>query len=426
MKILTTRRYSTEYILKKIRRARSKKQATENIVRPILAQVKSRGDKALRALTKRFDGVALKSFKVSRSEIKAAYKKLPADVIRAMKMAKQNIQMFHQSTITKKEPVTETAKGVAVWREFRPIEKVGLYVPGGTAAYPSTVLMLAIPAMVAGCKKIIMCTPALRDGTCNPAVLVAADMCGITTIFKVGGAQAIAAMAYGTKSIPKVDKIFGPGNQFVTTAKMLVYGEVNIDMPAGPSEICVIADDTANPAWVSADLLSQLEHGADSQALLMTTSSAVAQNVICEMKKQIRSLSRRKIITAALRKSYVIIAQSLDEIVELINEYAPEHLEIISRDEEKILKRINNVGSVFLGAYSSEPLGDYASGTNHTLPTSGFAKMFSPLSAESFGKMIQVQKISKRGIDNLRETVETLAAQEGLDAHKNSITIRFT
>ena len=285
--------------------------------------------------------------------------------------------------------------------------------------------MLGIPAKIAGCTEIVLCVPPGKDGKVSSVVLVAADMCGISKIFKVGGAQAIAAMAFGTESIPKVSKIFGPGNNYVTTAKMLVYGEVNIDMPAGPSEVLVFADITANPAWVAADLLSQLEHGEDSQAILVTESKIVANQVLAEIGKQTKNLSRKEIIKQSLQKSFIVVVASDVEACELINEYAPEHLEIISKNENKILKKINNAGSVFLGPYSSEPLGDYATGSNHTLPTSGYAKMFSALSVESFGKKMQIQRVSKEGIKKLRTTVEVLATREGLGAHKNAISIRF-
>ena len=285
--------------------------------------------------------------------------------------------------------------------------------------------MLGAPAQVAGCKEVIICTPVDKKGKCNPAVLVAADLCGIQKIYKVGGAQAIAAMAYSTETIPKTYKIFGPGNQYVTTAKMLVYGEVAIDMPAGPSEVLVIADETANPSWIAADLLSQLEHGEDSQSVLLTKSQSFAERVISSMLEQIETLSRKDIIKTSFKRSFAVICKTDEEICLLANDYAPEHLEIDTKNEAYFLKRINNAGSIFLGKYTSEPLGDYATGSNHTLPTSGFAKMFPALSTESFGKMMQVQKVSKQGIRNLKDITETLADSEGLDAHKRAVTIRF-
>ncbi len=416
-------------IMNRVRRSRSSSADVKSVVLAIMEQVRCDGDKALFALSKRFDGIApssaLSSLKVSQPEIERAYNLVSPELMCALKQAKRNIEKFHRATLPKKERPTSTMPGVRVWREFRPIECVGLYVPGGKAAYPSTVLMLGVPAQQAGCRKIILCTPASKDGSVNPAVLVAADLCGITEIFKVGGAQAIAAMAYGTESIPKVSKIFGPGNQYVTTAKMLAYGEVDIDMPAGPSEIEVIADETANPTWVAADLLSQLEHGADSQALLVTFSEQFAEQVIQAMQKEMRILPRKAIVEQAWRKSFAVIVRSINEACEITNAYAPEHLEIICKDEAQILKKIMNVGSVFLGKFTAESLGDYATGANHTLPTSGFAKMFSPVSTASFGKMVQVQRVSKTGIGRLRKTVETLASAEGLDAHKYAVTIRF-
>nr|NIQ37679.1 histidinol dehydrogenase [Pseudomonadota bacterium] len=339
--------------------------------------------------------------------------------------AKRNVERFHRSHVRKREKSVATEKGVSVWREFRPIERVGLYIPGGKAAYFSTVLMLAVPAQIAGCREIIMSTPPSKDGQCNPAVLVAADLCGIEKIYKIGGAQAIAAMAFGTETIPRVYKIFGPGSHYVTTAKLMVYGVVGIDMPAGPSELVVIADESAEPRWIAADLLAQLEHGEDSQGVLVTPSKICAERVTQEIKRQISGASRREIIRDSLRNSYVVIVKSIDEACAIANEYAPEHLGIIAKNGAGILKKIWNAGSVFLGGYSSASLGDYATGANHTLPTSGFARMFSPLSTQSFGKMMQVQKVSQEGIKNLRETVETLAIGEGLEAHRDAINIRF-
>lgn len=425
MQILTTSKLGCKKIINIIQRKQSKKQDIEDLVKNILMAVKNAGDAALLYFTEKFDGVEISSLKVSPQEIQNAYGKVDSKTIKALIKAKQNIEKFHKSNLIFKSKIIETVNGVKVWREFRPIEKVGLYVPGGKAAYPSTVLMLAVPARIAGCKEIIVCTPPNKYGECNPEVLAACDICKIRNIYKIGGAQAIGAMAYGTAIIPKVYKIFGPGNQYVTTAKILVYGEVDIDMPAGPSEILVIADDTANPKWTAADLLSQLEHGEDSQGILVAFSKRFAEKVIKEMRMQIKCLSRKEIIGKSFKKSFAVIVNSDSQAINIANEYAPEHLEIMTKNPMDMLKKINNAGSVFIGPYSPEPLGDYATGANHTLPTSGFAKMFNPLSAESFGKMMQIQKVSKRGIANLRETVEILAEKEGLDAHKNSITMRF-
>ena len=425
MKTLSTKKESITALIKRLRRARSKRSDVEDSVRRIVDDVRRRGDRALIDLTKKFDGVALKRLRVSEAEIRTAYRIESRDVVRALKSARAAIAKFHAQNV-KREKAVETQKGVRVWREFRPIENVGLYVPGGKAAYPSTVLMLGVPAKLAGCKEVVLCVPPDRSGKVPSAVLVAADLCGISKIFKVGGAQAIAALAYGTKTIPKGSKIFGPGNQYVTTAKMQVFGEVDIDMPAGPSEVLVLADASANPAWVAADLLSQLEHGEDSQAILVTPDAKFAADVVKNVNEQVKTLSRGAIIGKSLKRSFAVVVKSIDEACRFINEYAPEHLEIVlKKNEAKVLKKIENAGSIFLGPYASEPLGDYATGANHTLPTSGFAKMFSALSVESFGKKMQIQRVSKRGIANLRKTVETLADREGLDAHKRAVGIRF-
>lgn len=425
MKILNIKKLGFANIVKLLQQTRSKKDDVEVVVRPIIQAVIANGDRALREYTYKFDGIFLDNFRVTKEEIDEAYSKIDRSLFLAIKKAKRNIENFHYNTFSKSSFVTESVSGVKVWREFRPIEKVGLYVPGGKAAYFSTVMMLAVPAELAGCNEVVMCTPSSKEFGVNPAVLVAADLCGVKKIFKVGGAQAIAAMAYGTDSIPRVSKIFGPGNQYVSTAKMLVYGQVDIDMPAGPSEVLVLADSTAKANWVAADLLSQLEHGEDSQAILVTFSKKFAEKVIAEMLLQTKLLSRRAIIEKSFIKSFAIIVDTMEEAVEIINDYAPEHLEIVTKDPEAILRSVVNVGSVFLGPYASESLGDYATGSNHTLPTSGFAKMFSPLSTDSFGKMIQIQKINKLGISTLRGIVEKMAGAEGLDAHKNSINIRF-
>ena len=424
MQTLSTKEITAAEIIEKIRSKRSKSEDNEKLVRSILEDIKKGGDKEVMRYTKKFDSPHLESLLVTEDEIEDAYSKTSKNLISALKQAKENIQSFHETHIQKKEQVVETKKGVKIWREFRPIEKVGLYIPGGKAAYPSTVLMLAVPAKIAECQEIIMCTPADRDGKCNPAVLAAARICGVNKIYKVGGAQAIAAMAYGTESIPKVYKIFGPGNQFVTTAKILLYGEVDIDMPAGPSEIGIIADETANSTFIAADFLSQLEHGEDSQSVLFTSSASLANAVEKEIQDSLKKLPRKEIINSSLKKSFAVICKNKEEICFLANEYAAEHLEIIAKEEDYFLKKINNAGSIFLGEYTSEALGDYATGANHTLPTSGFAKMFPPLSTESFGKMIQIQKVSREGFQSLCPIVETISDSEGLDAHKNSALIR--
>lgn len=425
MQILKTNNSAFLEILDTFRSKRSKSEDVESVVKSILKDIRKYGDQAIMKYTKKFDSPNLESLIVTNAEIEDAYNSLEKELIRSLEQAKKNIEIFHSSNVTKEEAPVETTKGVSVWRVFRPIEKVGLYVPGGLAAYPSTVLMLAIPAIIAGCSEIIMCTPANKEGKCNSAVLAAAKICGIKKIYKIGGSQAIGAMAYGTETIPKVYKIFGPGNQFVTTAKILVYGEVDIDIPAGPSEVAIIADETANPSFIAADFLSQLEHGEDSQSILLTCSEFLIREVSKEIQKQINKLSRKKIIKASLKKSFAILCKNEDEICLLANEYAAEHLEIVTKNEDYFLQRINNAGSIFLGEYTSETSGDYATGANHTLPTSGFAKMFSPLSTESFGKMIQVQRVSKQGIKNLYPIIEKIADSEGLDAHKNAAFIRI-
>ncbi len=425
MKILTSQNLTIREISEKLRRPGGKSAQIVRTVKNLMNRVRKDGDRALFEFAQRFDGVKLRSLAVSKKEVREAYEWVDARLMRALKRAKRNIERFHKHHIQRKERSVETEKGVTVWREFRPIERVGLYVPGGKAAYCSTVLMLAVPARVAGCHDVVMTTPPDKKGRCNPNVIVAADLCGIENIYKIGGAQAIAAMAFGTETVPKVYKIFGPGNHYVTTAKMLVYGVVDIDMPAGPSELLVLADETGDPRWIAADLLAQLEHGEDSQGVLVTPSQTLAEQAIRELRRQTERSPRKEIIRKSLRNSFVIVVNSFDEACLIANEYAPEHLEIVAKTQEGILKRITNAGSVFLGSYASESLGDYATGANHTLPTSGFSKMFSPLSAQAFGKMMQVQKVSRRGVENLRETVETIAISEGLHGHSDAVKIRL-
>ncbi len=424
MKILDYKKLGLNGVMCLIGGARSQPMDVADRVRWIIQRVKKDGDKALFEFARQFDKVELNTFAVDKSEMSEAKKKVSGADIAAIKLALGNIEKFHRACLVKKQPVTETVAGVRVWREFRPVQKVGLYIPGGLAAYPSTVLMLAGPARLAGCEEIVMCTPCDSFGVCNPYVLVAADLCGVKKIFKVGGAQAIAAMAFGTESIPQVYKIFGPGNQYVSTAKALLQSEVAIDMPAGPSELLIVVDENADVSWIAADMLSQLEHGADSQSVLVTFSNEFAQKVKDAMLKQSSKLSRKELINKSFEKSFIVVVENIAQVVALVDAYAPEHLEIVTRDPAKILAQVSNFGSAFLGRYSCESLGDYATGSNHTLPTSGFAKMFPPLAIESFGKMVQIQSVSKKGFDRLADTVERLAAMEGLDAHKNSVTIR--
>lgn len=397
----------------------------EAAVKSILATVKQQGDKALFDYALQFDKVKLSNLKVSANELADAEKALPANLKKAIKNAQANIKKFHKAQQQKPVKI-ETTKGVVCWRESRPIENVGLYIPGGSAPLFSTVLMLATPAAIAGCKRVVLCTPADKEGKVNPAILFSAQLCGVTEIYKVGGAQAIAALAYGTESIKPVNKIFGPGNRYVTTAKQLVQNDgVAIDMPAGPSEVMVVADNTAVPAFVAADLLSQAEHGPDSQVVMVAFNEPFAKAVLQEVKSQLAQLQRKEIAAQALENSKIIIVKTGQEAVNIINEYAPEHLILAVKNESYFVQNTINAGSIFLGNYTPESAGDYASGTNHTLPTNGYAKVYGGVSLDSFVKKITVQKISAQGIKNLGNTIEIMAVAEGLDAHKNAVTIRL-
>ena len=393
-------------------------------VKGVMDVVKQDGDKAVLQFTRQFDGVQLEVLEMSEAVIAEAIQLVPDDLKRAIKQAAHNIRVFHEKQKATVE-VVETMKGVRCWRKSVGIEKVGLYIPGGTAPLFSTILMLGIPAQIAGCKEIILCSPPDKNGTLNPAIVYAANLVGITRIFTIGGVQAIAAMAYGTESVPQVYKIFGPGNQYVTCAKQLVQQNgIAIDMPAGPSEVCVLADDTANPAFVAADLLSQAEHGTDSQVLLVSTDAALLDAVNAELDKQLALLPRKDIAAKALANSTAILLRDINEAIDLVNDYAAEHLIISCKEDEWIADKIINAGSVFLGNYSPESVGDYASGTNHTLPTNGFAKAYSGVSVDAFVKKITYQKLSKEGLNAIANTVVTMAAAEGLDAHKNAVLIR--
>ncbi|WP_408031595.1 histidinol dehydrogenase [Tenacibaculum xiamenense] len=394
-------------------------------VRDVLLEVKEKGDRALKSYTKQFDGVELESFLVSKEELNEAKNLVDLSLKEAIQLAQSNILKFHNSQINK-EKVIETTKGVNCWRKSVPIEKVGLYIPGGSAPLFSTILMLGIPAKLAGCKEIILCTPPNKEGKINPVILYTASLVGVTQIFKVGGAQAVAAMAFGTETIPNVYKVLGPGNQFVTKAKELIQQEgVAIDMPAGPSEVLVIADKTANPEYVAADLLSQAEHGPDSQALLVTVDESLAVKVAEEIEKQLNELPRKEIAKKAIENSFILLLETYDDCLDFSNQYAPEHLIIASDKPEDFSEGIVNAGSVFLGNYSCESAGDYASGTNHTLPTNGFAKNYSGVSLDSFVKKITFQKVTKTGIKNIGNAIELMASAEGLEAHKNAITVRL-
>ncbi len=397
----------------------------ENKVRGVMQAVRDKGDAALREFTLQFDGVSLEDFRVSDHEKKEAKAFVPVALRQAIEAAAENIRRFHAAQVKEEVPV-ETAKGIRCWRRSVAIDRVGLYIPGGTAPLFSTVLMLGIPARLAGCQRIVLCTPPSRDGLVNPAILFAAEVAGITEIYKLGGAQAIGAFTYGTESIPRVDKIFGPGNQYVTCAKQLAQLQgTAIDMPAGPSEVCVLADNKANPAWVAADLLSQAEHGADSQVLLATTDPSLPPKVADELAAQLRQLPRREMAELALANSKAVVCTDEDELLALVNEYAAEHLIIACAEPEKWGDRIRNAGSVFLGHFSPESVGDYASGTNHTLPTNGFARAYSGVSVDSFVKKITYQQLTPEGLAGIAATVTCMAMAEGLDAHARAVEIRL-
>ena len=401
---------------------------TENLfdtVRSVIDRVKAEGDCAVLDYEKKFDKVVLTSLAVSEEEQQEAENLVSEDLKAAIRLAKQNIETFHAAQRFEGKKV-QTQPGVTCWQKAVAIEKVGLYIPGGTAPLFSTVLMLAVPARIAGCKEIVLCTPPGRDGKVHPAVLFAAKVAGVNRIFKAGGIQAIAAMAYGTESVPKVYKIFGPGNQYVTAAKQLVsLRDVAIDMPAGPSEVEVLADETANPIFVAADLLSQAEHGVDSQAILITTSVELQQAVKVEVERQLALLPRKEIAEESLANSKLIVVDSMTEAIELTNAYAPEHLIIETEDYLSVAERIVNAGSVFLGSLTPESAGDYASGTNHTLPTNGYAKAYSGVSLDSFIRKITFQEIKPEGLNIIGPAIELMAANEQLDAHKNAVSVRL-
>ncbi len=399
--------------------------ATLSSVTAIIEDVKTNGDKALIKYAQKFDGAKLKTLRVTDKEIAAAVKQVDDKLKKAIKTAYDNIRKFHKAQRLKTE-VIETTKGVVCWRESRAIENVGLYIPGGSAPLFSTVLMLAIPAAIAGCKRIVLCSPTGKDGNIHPATLFAAQLCGVHEVYKAGGAQAIAAMAYGTGSIKKVDKLFGPGNRFVTAAKQLVQQHgVAIDMPAGPSEVMVVGDDTCIPQFVAADLLSQAEHGADSQVLFVTWKESVIKEVIAAVEEQTALLPRREVATAALKNSKIILVKDKSEALNIINAYAPEHLILAVKNEDYFIKNVYNAGSVFIGNYTPESAGDYASGTNHTLPTNGYARVYAGVSLDAFVKKITYQKISPAGLKNLGPVIETMAEAEELQAHKNAVSIRL-
>jgi histidinol dehydrogenase len=400
-------------------------EAIESKVKAVFNDIKESGDTAVAKYTQQFDGIAFETIEVSESEIAEAQNLVSAELKEAIQLAKSNIEQFHTAQKTTKVEV-ETVAGVYCWQEKRPIQKVGLYIPGGTAPLFSTVLMLAVPAKIAGCKEIVLCSPPNKEGKIHPTILYAASLCGVTKILKVGGIQAIAGMTLGTESIPKVYKIFGPGNQFVTVAKQVAtqFG-VAIDMPAGPSELLVVADATANPSFVAADLLSQAEHGTDSQVILVSTSKEMVALVEQEVNKQLLVLPRKEIAQKAIENSKLIYVENEKIALELIDEYGPEHFIICTKNDAFYVENIQNAGSVFIGNYTPESAGDYASGTNHTLPTNGYSKNYSGVNLDSFLKSMTFQKITEKGIQNIGKAIEAMAAAEGLQAHKNAVTLRL-
>jgi len=398
----------------------------ENTVNYIFKDIQINGDNAAKKYALKYDKVKLNDFLVTKGEITLAEDQISLVLKKSIQLAKTNIEKFHRAQITKPLKI-QTVKGVTCWQEKRAIQKVGLYIPGGSAPLFSTILMLAVPAQIAGCEEIIMCTPPDRSGKIDPAILYTANLCGVTKIFKIGGIQAIAAMTFGTATIPKVYKLFGPGNQFVTVAKqMAIKYKMAIDLPAGPSELLVFADNTANASFVAADLLSQAEHGIDSQVILVSISLILIDKVEEQISLQLKALPRKEIAKKAISNSKLIYCESENDAIDLINEYAPEHLMIITKNTNEDLPKIQNAGSVFIGNYTPESAGDYASGTNHTLPTNGFAKNYSGVNLDSFLKAVTFQRITQEGIKNIGSAIENMAEAEGLFAHKNAVSLRLS
>ena len=391
----------------------------------VIDDVRKNGDHALRSYTQKFDGVSIEAFRVSHAEFAEAESLVSEELKKAIALAAKNIEKFHSAQVAKVEKI-ETMSGVTCWRKSVGIERVGLYIPGGSAPLFSTVLMLGIPAKIASCSRIALCTPPNKNGKIHPAILYAAQLVGVTEVYKVGGIQAIAALAFGTKSVPRVDKIFGPGNAYVTAAKQLVSNMgVAIDMPAGPSEVMVLADESCNPAFVAADLLSQAEHGSDSQAVLVSDSESVINAVQLAVNEQLQKLERKDIAKMSLEKSKMVLVKSAEEMLQVANIYASEHLIISTKNAEKVAERVINAGSVFIGNYSPESVGDYASGTNHALPTAGYARSFSGVSVDSFVRKITFQKLTQEGLKNIGAAVATMAEAEGLQAHRNAVKLRI-
>lgn len=428
MKVIKLKDLSQKDYTKILNRSAGNYQDVSPVVKEIMDNVKQNGDKALIKYYRKFSGNKGKySIKVTKVELDKAYNQVDIQVIFALRQIIKNITEVCNSQLkTKKDEVVNAEKGIEVWREWRAIEKVGIYVPGGKAIYPSSLLMTVIPAQIAGCKEIIICTPPQANGQISPVVLLAAEMLGIKKIYKVGGAEAIAAMVYGTETIPQVYKIFGAGNIYVTAAKILAIQNLAIDMPAGPSEVFIIADGTANPKFIAADLLADGEHGEDSACVLLTTSQKIAEQTLKEIEKQLPVLATQERAKASLEQyGLFAIVDSMEEAIEFTNEYAPEHLEIMTKNPESLVKKINNAGSIFLGDWTSKSSGDYVTGANHVLPTGGFAKMYPPLGVDAFGKWMQVQKCTKEGLLKIKDTIETISIIEQLPAHKNSVSIRF-
>ena len=424
MKIYTFNSLTKQEVQELCSRSISDDNLVKSRTEEIINNVKNNGDDALLGYAKQFDNIALSSLFIAKEELAEIAKQIPAEVKTAIDIAHRNIYTFHAAQL-KQEDKIETMPGVTCWRENRAIERVGLYIPGGTAVLPSTFLMLGIPAKIAGCKEIVVCSPPQSDGKVNCYIAYVATLLNIEKVYLVGGAQAVAAMAYGTETIPQVFKIFGPGNRYVTEAKKQVQNRVAIDMPAGPSEVLVLADETANPSYVAADLLAQAEHGTDSQSILAVTSNKTSNEVILELERQLEGLPRKDIAAAAIANSYIMLVNDLEQGMEFSNVYAPEHLILATEKYESLIPQITNAGSVFLGNLTPESAGDYASGTNHTLPTSAFAKAYSGVSVDTFIKKITFQHLNANGLKNIGNTVEVLAEAEGLQAHKNAVSIRL-
>lgn len=428
MKVIKLKKLSSTDYKRIIKRSSGTNESIMPNVKKIMNEVQEKGDRViLKKYQNRYGMENYQSIQISKEELEQAYKEVDKPTIKALKQMIKNITQVQKAQLPKiKNVVIRPEKGIKVWREWRAIEKVGLYIPGGKAIYPSSVLMTAIPAQIAGCKEIIMCSPPRGDGNVPAATLVAADFIGIKKIFKIGGAEAIAAMTYGTETIPKVYKIFGAGNSYVTAAKMVALETISIDMPAGPSEVFVIADETANPAFIASDLLADGEHGEDSACVLVTTSKNIAEQTIKEIEKQLPALSTQSRAKESLKRyGLFAVADSINEAIDFTNKYAPEHLEIMTKNNTEVVKRITNAGSVFLGNWTAKSSGDYATGANHVLPTGGMAKMYPPLGVDAYGKWMQVQECSKKGLLSIKNTVETISLVEQLPAHKNSVSIRF-